>query len=130
MQRRDFLKYFGVGASVVPLIGGLPKSDVVAKLIEVPKADVQIVPRLPDRDTLNLLQSRAKLRMQVTFIDPDGRRMQFDAHTFIREWSVEQIDISSLGDPFQTFIPCTTGLLWTMKGKTTPADFVPSGDYF
>ena len=37
MKRRDLLQLFGVGAAVVPIIGGLPVPEAQASLIEVPK---------------------------------------------------------------------------------------------
>lgn len=117
MQRRDFLKYFGVGASVVPLIGGLPQSDVVAKLIEEPKADIQIVSRMPHFEALEMFASLDKLDMHVSFISPHGRRVSFRAHTFIKKWSVGTYPIRRFGSPYTEFSPEYSELSWELEGQ-------------
>jgi hypothetical protein len=48
MNRRDLLKYFTAGASIIPVVGGMPKMEAAANLIEVPKiSPVEIVKDIP-----------------------------------------------------------------------------------
>jgi hypothetical protein len=44
MHRRDILKLFGVGATVVPVIGSAPEMSAQARLIEVPKVELVDAP--------------------------------------------------------------------------------------
>ncbi len=39
-DRREFLKLFGVGAAVVPIIGGVPFASAESKIIEAPKVEL------------------------------------------------------------------------------------------
>jgi hypothetical protein len=117
MQRRDFLKYFGVGASVVPLIGGLPQSDVVAKLIEEPKADVKLVPQMPHRQMLDLLGSWDKFHMQVNFVTDDGRALSFRCQTFIAKWALGPADVSVFDNVYLDRFQPYSGVKWQLEGE-------------
>lgn len=40
LNRRDLLKKFGIGAAIVPIIGGVPEMEAKASLIEVPRVEL------------------------------------------------------------------------------------------
>jgi hypothetical protein len=119
MQRRDFLKYFGIGASVVPLIGGIPKTDTVAKLIEEPKADVKLASQMPTVDALDFIRSSGPKRMQVSFASEyDGPSFTFECRTFIVHHKVDVIPVTRYpyrDGAFQEFIPAVQQLTWELE---------------
>ncbi len=39
LNRRDLLRFFGIGATIVPVIGGAAKTESLARLIEIPKIE-------------------------------------------------------------------------------------------
>jgi|ERR1017187_3743076 hypothetical protein len=121
MERRDFLKYFGIGATVVPVVGGVLVPAVTAKLIEEPKADVQIAPTMPPDRILEMLQNRTVHQMQVIFSDQNGQRLTFAAETFITEYKTQPIEITSYGSQFREFVPGLYSLEWELKGVVTHA---------
>lgn len=115
-NRRDFLKYFGVGATIVPIVAGTLKTDAAATLIEVPKVDIvaaQSVPWFPMRPFIN----KEKLRIQVHFSDARGNVSVWDAETFLT--SMDRIDITSWDDaPYRKYI-AGPQMRWEMKGIFT-----------
>lgn len=40
INRRDILKYFGIGATIVPFVEGKPMVETIAKVIEEPKVEI------------------------------------------------------------------------------------------
>jgi hypothetical protein len=115
MDRRDFLKYFGIGSTVVPLIGGMPKTDTIAKLIEEPKADVKIVPQMPPEEFLDLLNLRQRLDMHVSFSHPKGGRVTFRAETFVSKYSIGTKDGFNFDKEFVPMFPSFVS--WTLEGS-------------
>ena len=39
INRRDLLKYFGIGSTIVPVLGGVPKIEAPARLISEPEIE-------------------------------------------------------------------------------------------
>lgn len=123
MNRRDILKLFGVGASVVPVIGGAPHLAAESKLIETPKVEPIIQPsfdgnRVPF-DLLNIRQGEIQASVRA-----NGQTYWFTAHTFFTESSVSTVDVSIFGGP-REFLPARYDLGWTLKGKLVGASKDP-----
>lgn len=58
VQRRDFLKLFGVGCAIVPIIGGVPVAAAESKIIQAPKVELVGEPTMTSTVTgLNFGQS-------------------------------------------------------------------------
>jgi hypothetical protein len=68
-SRRDLLKFFGVGATVIPVIGGAPEPDAAARLIEVPKVELITAATIPEPFDLANVQE-----ISITFRLRDGTR--------------------------------------------------------
>lgn len=117
MERRGFLKLFGVGATIVPLVAGMPKTDAAAKLVEVPKVNLEVAqsipgtaPWFPMRPFIN----REKLFMQVCFMDADGNISTWNADTFLM--SVERADVPNIGGSYRQLMAMPP-INWEMKGR-------------
>jgi hypothetical protein len=115
MERRDFFKLFGAGATIVPLIGGVPEVAVPAKLIEVPKIEPVQYPALETKGIP--LASHDPCAITVTITTPDGKTYRMSAKTF-----VAKVDVSSIpygwGDVHQMIVPCHN-VSWNMEGVFT-----------
>jgi hypothetical protein len=116
-NRRDLLKLFGIGATVVPLIGGTPEMDAPAKLIEVPKLEPVSIAATDPRE---ILESLGKHEMIVSFKSQDGRTTVFRADTFVTEYSIQApppisiTDVKSARPP--SIIPYLGSLQWELRG--------------
>lgn len=78
-HRRDFLKAFGLGTSIVPIMGGAPLFAAESKLIEVPKVEPV--------DNLSALASGGSAVFRTTIIveNRDGTRIAFAANNAVLE---------------------------------------------
>jgi hypothetical protein len=112
MDRRDFMKYFGIGSTIVPLVAGMPKMDAGATLIEVPKAEIEVAQTIPSAFPVHQFINRSKLRMQVNFLDEKGNLFSFEADTFLT--SIERIEITFRDDQYRRYIPGQ--MKWDMSG--------------
>ena len=115
MNRRDLLKLFGIGASVVPIVGGSPQLAAESRLIETPKVEPIIeatqIPFMPDE-----LLTAKKGQIQVA-LKANGHAYWFNADTFFLEAVRGFTDVSSrFGSP--EFLPSSYGRMqWTMTGE-------------
>ena len=95
MNRRDILKMFGAGASVVPLIGGAPSPDVRAKLIEEPKVDIQIAKEIPSNAGHDSMEPGPFKKKITVYIEDEHGWACFAADTFIMKREFKTREISS-----------------------------------
>jgi hypothetical protein len=118
MNRRDLMKYFGIGATIVPVIGGVPEIRAPAKLIVVPQVNpVEVVSSHNHTDFMK--QRPGPFRMTVDFEDDGGRHFQYTAKTFVINYKVERIDVTSFSNvPFRQQMGGPTGITWTLEGQT------------
>lgn len=102
MDRRELLKLFGVGAAVVPILGGVPVAAAESKLIEIPKiepVEELTIPQGPvdfSQFTKQLGYGVAPQLLKVKFTDSmTGREVLLVANTFVTTFSVERTPIKS-----------------------------------
>jgi len=119
-NRRDLLKMFGIGATIIPLIGGVPEVSAPAELIAMPEIKPLEIVRHADAGQLaeEAFRSRAKLRMTiVTFEDQSGRRFQFAADTYIQEMKATFVDVTVYGSPYRQYVHGPyRGIDWQLQG--------------
>jgi hypothetical protein len=115
LDRRGFLQLFGVGAAVVPLVGGLPKMEAAGKLIEIPKLTVEPVSKMPSESMLELL-GHELVRLQVNFTLKGGKTVSLQANSFVTEQSFRSVDVTSCESPFVHRIPGPRRIEWNLKG--------------
>lgn len=48
MNRRELLRYFGIGATITPILNGMPRVEAVATLLAVPEVNPIVVDKFPD----------------------------------------------------------------------------------
>lgn len=75
-NRRDLLKYFGIGTVIIPVIGGTPETEKPATLIEVPKVEIaEALPAVTGED-LDLRRVRSA-RLTLGLSDGTSRVLEF-----------------------------------------------------
>jgi hypothetical protein len=73
MNRRDLLKWFGAGATIAPIVSGMPKLEAAASLIEVPKVKpVTLEKEMPKfLHPVEALYGRKPLDITLVVRDPE-----------------------------------------------------------
>lgn len=116
-DRRGFLKLFGIGAAVVPVIGGMPAMDAEAKLIEVPKVELITDPASLQMPPAVMFADR-EAEITVLVKRKNGERFSFTANTFITEYRVSPgIELPTHGSRFVETIPGYRRISWEMRGE-------------
>lgn len=83
MTRRSFAQMFGIGASVVPLIGGIPEVAAEAKLIAVPQVEPVSLHTSSDMHAMaNEVLGGANASITVDIRTKKGERFRFTADSF------------------------------------------------
>lgn len=73
MNRRDLLKWFSAGATIAPVVSGMPKLEAAASLIEVPKVKpVTLEKEMPKKflHPVEALNARKPLDITIVARDP------------------------------------------------------------
>lgn len=93
-SRRDFLKLFGVGAAIVPIIGGVPSLAAEAKIISPPKVEL-----VDDLTTFGEIEGKTlkpgQYGITVIMEDANGKRSVIHGKTFLFNVGVETRDVHS-----------------------------------
>lgn len=94
------MKLFGVGAAVVPVIGGIPDIESRALIVVPPTIEVPERPKIIEASTM---QEATRTIMTISF--PDGT--SFKATVSNVEWthSARMVDVTNLGSPWRQHIP-------------------------
>jgi len=86
MDRRDFLRFFGAGAAVVPLVGGLPHSDAAGTLVQ----PANIIPFDPKVEVANQAQMEAMVKggrmvctIDITQHKPSPSHFRYTGGSFV-----------------------------------------------
>ena len=116
MNRRDLLKYFGIGASVIPIVGGMPVPGAEAKLIAVPRVEpVALAENHPANDQLwKLLESKSE--MLCYFRTPDGHTWTFEASAFVMRLETKWSDLAGFGRYYPSALPDRSECVWRLEG--------------
>lgn len=120
---REFLKLFGVGCAVVPIIGGAPVIAAESKLIEVPK----LLPvekstwagnfEGPVGDVL----MRGAMGVTVTLDTIDGKRITMQGKTFVLSFGSAIKDLRSRDSRFiQAQYLTERTATWKFEGQFIP----------
>lgn len=116
-NRRDFLKYFGIGASIIPVVNGMPNPEAEAKLIAVPQVELPPSPQLLSRDLRSIINGLGPHQLLVILRTPEGERFTFEASTFVTQSKISMLDVTSLSSSVKELIPNPLDeVVWEMKG--------------
>lgn len=92
-SRRDWLKCFGVGAMIAPVVAGTPALDTVAKIIEPPKLvlpDAPVIRPASLNDMSTLLREFGEWEMNLQLKNTrTGEVRYFDARCAITRFNVQ-----------------------------------------
>jgi hypothetical protein len=128
MNRRDLLKLFGVGAAVVPIVGGAPQLAAEATLVTAPQVRPLIVPSTSS-EPFDLLRTLIpKSQIQVV-IKANGTAYYFAAETFVTEARAELVDVASWDTPYaREWLPDRSQeIMWQLKGRCIGTAKVTAG---
>ena len=113
-NRRDFLKFFGVGAVVVPLIEGMPSTQNQAVIIEPPKLEI---PKPPDISLVSAMPSLGAA--DATFFLRDRQTGQvtcYEVTGFVQEYRYE-VPRPAVGYSREIPSPGLARMTFTVTGK-------------
>jgi len=102
-DRRNFLKLFGIGATVAPVIAGMPSMNDQAIIVEPPKLTIPETPKIvpvtamPD---FGLSDCVVFLRDKKT-----QRTIRIDATGFVADYKMPSLDLTSYGDIYRRLTP-------------------------
>lgn len=110
MNRRDLLKFFGAGAVIAPVIGGVASATQHARLIEEPKVEIAAPPKFRPANPGDLLGGPDKWELTLFMRNPSRHttiRMDCKAFMGSHQIQVSAIDVTSsiLEDTFREAIP-------------------------
>jgi len=133
-SRRDLLKFFGVGTAIVPLIGGVPKTEAPAELIAVPEIQPLILPEQLDVGWKDIhafetavLGNGGMAEIEVHIRTRDKRVWHFRANTFVSKTSTQVMDVTSFDDvrgPWRKQLAGLPEIRWTMEGVCTGSNTI------
>jgi len=112
-NRRDLLKFFGVGATIVPVLGGVPKIEAPARLIEearIQPVELATIQDLPRKEFFN----RELMDITVDMVTARDH-YRFQAHTFITNMNHELIEVPGPG-AYRHYLPGYREVRWSMTG--------------
>lgn len=126
MERRNFLKLFGAGTAIVPVVSGLPLLAAEARLIEEPK--IELFDKIPDsfgdaNVRSNIFNLEGKYGITVIFEHESGKRLVMQGETFVLETKYEMKNFYS--ERYQYPIKGVAHndrVEWTLKGQMVPND--------
>ena len=97
-SRRDWLKFFGVGAVIVPIIGAKADESMAARLIEPPKIkQVELFAAVPK--PINLQYNVAGVTVLLALKDGTKRRLEIK---YPQGWGTIEVDASRIELGFNT----------------------------
>jgi hypothetical protein len=85
IDRRELLKLFGVGAAVVPIVGGAPLAAAEARLVEPAKVELHDNLDVLGAEDARLYGSSGKYRLTARFSQPGRKPAVFEADTYVFE---------------------------------------------
>lgn len=131
-SRRDILKFFGAGATILPVVAGMAVPEASAKLIHTPEVDI-----IPGGPTVNMEFSEATLDemysiqsgqrgfISVEVITPEGKKIKFSGATrFSAKYMSPLPPIDKIFPPGSGYSVSRTGFVDTARkvslGKIPP----------
>lgn len=129
MNRRDILKFFGVGATIAPVLGETAKLDAKALIIEPPKVELIEAPKVLECSTVSPAQSHPlasyplrSIRMSL-LIEDNATRAAWRYPVSDLHLGKQVIDVTSHSSyGWREQIGGLSGE-WTAQGYTTPSHY-------
>jgi hypothetical protein len=115
--RRDFLKLFGVGAAIVPVIGSTPKMEAKARLIEEPKIELDVT-----GDVEAAIQETRSFQVLIIIAGEDGRQCR------VKLRSTLESSPKSMRAPIPGLSMEPNSNEWTLKGRYLEEPVISLGD--
>src|SRR5262245_27439065 len=118
MNRRDLLKLFGVGATIVPVIDGMPKTDAPASLVKVPEVEIATAPAswmLGDKHLMDALYRRERIHVAVRLTSRLGVT-DLAGESFITRVQPKLYDVTAFGDVHRQYVADLAEIEWEVKG--------------
>ena len=117
MDRRELLKLFTAGASIVPIIGGSVVGAAESKLITSPRVELAGSPSLA-ANVVGIpgnLDVSEPVFMRVTIDSASGSRWELQGKTFLLH---QKLDIMDVGYPYaHDQVLVSSRLQWELKGE-------------
>ncbi len=121
MNRRDLLKFFGVGAVVAPVVGGVALASDHARLIEAPRVEV-VKPAWDFVDPFEHLQSTEELDITVFMKGQrTGKVTRLDCCAFMARGNSTMVDVTMHGDMFRKLKPLMFTCMLEVTGEVRMA---------
>ena len=116
-NRRDFLRFFGTGAAIVPVLSGLPSMEHKALIVEPPTVTIP-EPTIygPDENLFRLLANNEMCSVVAFIKSGDGQVTRIDGNAFISEYRCAG-EIGVFGSMFSERIPMQTEIKLRMIGE-------------
>jgi hypothetical protein len=121
-NRRDFLKFFGIGATVIPLIEGMPSTQNQAVIILPPTLEIPEPPQISlvsEMPSFGLSDAVLFLRDRQTH-----QVTRLDVTAFIQEARQDFIEVASWSG-YRDFLPGPMHLTLTVSGKPQISTWIP-----
>lgn len=103
IDRRSLLKLFGAGATIAPVLAGVPKIEAQALIVKPPKVELAPEPEVVLADRLPSLGG-----MDVTVFMRNretGEQYRMKCQAFVADWGRDMIEVTMPGDLTPRFLP-------------------------
>lgn len=119
-NRRDFLKMFGIGAAIAPILpGGVIVPEAKAVIVEPPK--IQLSNELPKLTLEQWLQLDRNAHKVTCFIETESGTLVLRGNTFIVKKEYQTVSIPNPIHRFPDGIAIRgIKLRWQMEGEMIP----------
>jgi hypothetical protein len=114
LNRREILQLFGVGAAVVPIIGGAPEMAATARLVEVPRVEPCISTNPYPQVKQIRMETGGRYRMTLTALHDS---FLIEGDTFLTDLSYESLKVTDFSGRAVDTILSQQRLRWTLSGE-------------
>jgi hypothetical protein len=117
MNRREMLRLFGIGATVVPIVGSEPVMAAEAKLVEAPK--VELIHKSPSL----VIPGPGRVGVTFTQMDPTRKRVYvFEAESVITHMTKGLQTVRSRFPHHEELLQTEGWIEWEIRGHTGMTD--------
>lgn len=120
-DRRTFLKFFGTGATVLPVVNGVPVAEAAGAILSPPKIEpVNFRVQSPAAACMKGLQLRPVfITVEIWSYTSPPDHIRFKAQSFITHAKVQPIDVTTSADTYSMAIPGPRQCRFTIEGICT-----------
>jgi len=115
MNRRDILKLFGVGAAVVPVVGGVPVSAAQSLIVKPPEIEIPPEPKI-----VPPFECPAPGAYECTLFMRERRTAtvyRMECQAFMMESRMSQVDVTDYSGQFRSYIPGPVDVSFKATGE-------------